>query len=83
MRAQSHLPIKKQRLGTVAMNRSGRQDSSLRPSTPKAPSTQFATDPTEKSKAIAYELVLIGFILVSILLLYAAIYSIGVQIISK
>ena len=30
----------------ILRSQSGRQDSNLRPSAPKAPSTQFATDPT-------------------------------------
>ena len=45
MRAQSHFPIKKQRLGTVAMTRSGRQDSNLRPSAPKAPALPSCATP--------------------------------------
>ncbi len=46
----------------IVRSQSGRQDSNLRPSAPKAPSTQFATDPKETSEAITYEFVLQGFV---------------------
>jgi len=52
MRAQSHLPIKKQRLGTVAMTRSGRQDSNLRPSAPKG--LGFRGEESSRTTAITY-----------------------------
>ena len=54
----------------------------MRPSAPKAPSSNLRYYLQEISEAIAYELALPGFSLVLISLIYAAMHGLDIQIIA-